>query len=115
MLFRSIEVFIDEHTIETLEKIMARQGYLDGREMARSFRMLRSNPLIWHYVVHNYLYGETPPAFDVLYWNTDVTRMPCSYRQCVTMYTEEMPWLKGKDLEQVMGKAICDWLGWKPA
>ena len=72
----AIEVFIDEHTIETLEKIMARQGYLDGREMARSFRMLRSNPLIWHYVVHNYLYGETPPAFDVLYWNTDVTRMP---------------------------------------
>ena len=49
------------------------------------------------------------------FWGTDVTRMPCSYRQCVTMYTEEMPWLKGDDLELVMGKAICDWLGWKPA
>ena len=72
----AIEVFIDETTIETLEQMMAKQGYLDGREMARSFRLLRSNPLIWHYYVHNYLYGETPPPFDVLYWNTDVTRLP---------------------------------------
>jgi len=72
----AIEVFINPETIETLEEIMARQGYLDGREMGRSFRMLRSNSLIWHYFVHSYLYGEAPPAFDVLYWNTDVTRMP---------------------------------------
>jgi len=72
----AIEVFINEETIETLEEIMAQQGYLDGREMARSFRLLRSNSLIWHYFVHNYLYGETPPSFDVLYWNTDTTRMP---------------------------------------
>ncbi|MBI4204421.1 MAG: alpha/beta hydrolase, partial [Betaproteobacteria bacterium] len=72
----AIEVFINRETIETLEEMMAQQGYLDGREMGRSFRMLRSNSLIWHYFVHNYLYGETPPPFDVLYWNTDVTRMP---------------------------------------
>jgi polyhydroxyalkanoate synthase len=72
----AIEVFINEETIETLEGIMAQQGYLDGREMGRTFRMLRSNSLIWHYVVHSYLYGEKPPAFDVLYWNTDTTRMP---------------------------------------
>ncbi|MDP2241414.1 MAG: class I poly(R)-hydroxyalkanoic acid synthase [Burkholderiales bacterium] len=71
-----IEVFIDEKTIDTLEEMMAHQGYLDGKDMGRSFRMLRSNSLIWHYFVHNYLYGETPPPFDVLYWNTDVTRMP---------------------------------------
>ena len=71
-----IEVFIDEETIDTLDQMMAQQGYLDGREMARAFRLLRSNSLIWHYFVHNYLYGETPPPFDVLYWNTDVTRMP---------------------------------------
>ena len=49
------------------------------------------------------------------FWGTDVTRMPCSYRQCVTMYTEEMSWLKGNDLELVMGRAICEWLGWKRA
>ncbi len=72
----AIEVFLNEETINSLETMMAQQGYLDGRDMERAFRMLRSNSLIWHYFVHNYLYGETPPAFDVLYWNTDVTRMP---------------------------------------
>jgi predicted TIM-barrel fold metal-dependent hydrolase len=48
------------------------------------------------------------------FWGTDITRMPCSYRQCVTMFTEEMPWLKGRDLELVMGRAVCNWLGWNP-
>jgi predicted TIM-barrel fold metal-dependent hydrolase len=47
------------------------------------------------------------------FWGTDITRMPCSYRQCVTMFTEEMPWLKGRDKEQVMGAAFVKWLGWK--
>jgi predicted TIM-barrel fold metal-dependent hydrolase len=47
------------------------------------------------------------------FWGTDITRMPCSYRQCVTMFTEELPWLKGRDQELVMGQAVCDWLGWK--
>jgi hypothetical protein len=39
--------------------------------------------------------------------------MPCSYRQCVTMFTEELPWLKGRDLERVMGQGVVDWLGWQ--
>ena len=47
------------------------------------------------------------------FWGTDITRMPCSYRQCVTMFTEELPWLQGRDQELVMGEAICDWLGWQ--
>ena len=47
------------------------------------------------------------------FWGTDITRMPIPYRQCVTMFTEEMPWLKGRDLERVMGGAVVDWLGWK--
>jgi len=47
------------------------------------------------------------------FWGTDITRMPCSYRQCVTMFTEELPWLQGRDKELVMGDAICDWLGWE--
>lgn len=50
---------------------------------------------------------------DRCFWGTDITRMPCTYRQCVTMFTEEMPWLKGRDLERVMGGAVVDWLGWK--
>jgi predicted TIM-barrel fold metal-dependent hydrolase len=49
------------------------------------------------------------------FWGTDITRMPCSWRQCVTMFTEEMPFLKGRDLELVMGRALCDWIGWKLA
>ncbi len=46
------------------------------------------------------------------FWGTDLTRMPCSYRQCVTMFTEELPWLSGAELEAVMGRALCDWIGW---
>ena len=47
------------------------------------------------------------------FWGTDITRMSCSYRQCVTMFTEELSWLQGRDKELVMGDAICDWLGWR--
>lgn len=72
----AIEVFLDERSLAYLDRLMATRGYLEGREMARAFRLLRSNSLIWHYAVHRYLYGETPPAFDVLFWNSDCTRMP---------------------------------------
>jgi predicted TIM-barrel fold metal-dependent hydrolase len=47
------------------------------------------------------------------FWGTDCTRLPCSYRQCVTMFTEEMPWLTGDDLDWVMGRGICEWIGWR--
>jgi len=46
------------------------------------------------------------------FWGTDITRMPCSYRQCVTFFTEELPWLKGKELDDVMGRGVAEWLGW---
>jgi polyhydroxyalkanoate synthase len=71
-----IEVFIDEGTVRWLVDSMRTRGYLDGSEMALTFRLLRANPLIWHYVVHGWLYGERPPTHDVLYWNMDTTRMP---------------------------------------
>ncbi len=71
-----IEVFLDEGSFQYLARNMAQKGFLDGKEMAAAFRLLRSNSLIWHYVVHGYLYGETPPPFDVLFWNMDTTRMP---------------------------------------
>jgi predicted TIM-barrel fold metal-dependent hydrolase len=48
-----------------------------------------------------------------MFWGTDITRMPCSWKQCITMFTEEMPWLHGRDLELVMGEALCKWIGWK--
>jgi len=50
---------------------------------------------------------------DRFFWGTDLTRMPCSYRQCVTFFTEELPWLKGRDLELVMGQSVVEWLDWK--
>ena len=64
--------------------------------------------------IHGYL-RQIFEAFgpERCFWGTDVTRMPCSYRQCVTMFTEELPWLKGRDLERVMGGAIVDWLRWQ--
>jgi len=71
-----IDVFIDEACITALEESMAKKGYLDGNEMATSFRLLRSNSLIWSYWVNSYLLGEKLPPFDVLFWNVDSTRMP---------------------------------------
>jgi predicted TIM-barrel fold metal-dependent hydrolase len=64
--------------------------------------------------IHGYL-QQIVETFgpDRCFWGTDITRMPIPYRQCVTMFTEEMPWLKGRDLERVMGGAVVDWLGWK--
>jgi predicted TIM-barrel fold metal-dependent hydrolase len=47
-----------------------------------------------------------------MFWGTDITRMHCTWRECVTLFTEELPWLKGADLELVMGQAFCDWIGW---
>jgi predicted TIM-barrel fold metal-dependent hydrolase len=47
-----------------------------------------------------------------MFWGTDITRMPCPWRQCVTLFTEELSWLRGRDLELVMGRGVCDWLGW---
>jgi predicted TIM-barrel fold metal-dependent hydrolase len=47
-----------------------------------------------------------------MFWGTDITRMPCSYRQCVTFFTDELHWLSGRDLEDVMGRGLCEWIGW---
>ena len=52
---------------------------------------------------------------EQMFWGTDITRMPCSWRQCVTMFTEELTWLPEKDKELVMGRALCNWLGWELA
>jgi predicted TIM-barrel fold metal-dependent hydrolase len=64
--------------------------------------------------VHKYLRQIIDTfAPERCFWGTDITRMPIPYRQCVTMFTEEMPWLQGRDLELVMGCAVVEWLGWK--
>ena len=71
-------VFIDEEQVAALERRMAETGYLEGRNMAATFNTLRSNDLIWTYVVNNYLLGREPLPFDLLYWNADSTRMPAA-------------------------------------
>jgi len=72
-----VDVFISEPEVRLLELLMqASGGYLDGRNLAATFNLLRANDLLWHFVVHNYLMGQEPPAFDLLYWNSDGTRVP---------------------------------------
>jgi polyhydroxyalkanoate synthase len=73
-----LEVFIDEKQVANLEKKMLERGYLEGSEMATTFNMLRANDLIWSFVVNNYLLGKDPFPFDLLYWNSDSTRMPAA-------------------------------------
>jgi polyhydroxyalkanoate synthase len=70
--------FTDEESVARLERKMARRGYLEGSEMAGTFDMLRPNDLIFNYVVSNWLMGLKPPAFDILAWNADSTRMPAA-------------------------------------
>jgi len=82
-----IEVFLDEATVDWICSNMRKKGFLEGQNMAASFRLMRSNSLIWHYVVHGWLYGERPPPFDVLYWNMDTTRMPAAMHE---FYLREM-------------------------
>ena len=71
-----LKVFIDEEQLKALEEKMNKRGYLEGSEMATTFNMLRANDLIWSFVVNNYLLGQDPFPFDLLYWNGDSTRMP---------------------------------------
>jgi polyhydroxyalkanoate synthase len=71
-------VFVDEERIQQLETHMKAQGYLEASRMANTFNMLRSNDLIWPYVVNNYMRGKKPLPFDILYWNSDATRMPAA-------------------------------------
>ena len=87
-----LEVFIDEQQIAALEKRMQERGYLEGSEMATTFNMLRSNDLIWSFVVSNYLLGRDPFPFDLLYWNSDSTRMPAAMHSFYlrTMYLKNL-------------------------
>src|SRR5450631_2345517 len=82
-----MSVFIDTEQLAALEARMNEKGYLDAQDMATSFNMLRANDLIWSFVVNNYLLGKEPVPFDLLYWNSDTTRMPLKLhlaylRQC---------------------------------
>ncbi|TLF52600.1 alpha/beta fold hydrolase [Halomonas urmiana] len=80
-------LFIDEDQVRFLEDLMAVRGYLDTRQMAGAFQLLRSQDLIWSRMVRSYLAGERPPMFDLMAWNADGTRMPAR------MHSEYLRWL----------------------
>ncbi len=71
-----LDVFIDENFVKFREMQMGQGGLLKGQDLASTFSFLRPNDLVWNYVVGNYLKGETPPPFDLLYWNSDSTNLP---------------------------------------
>ena len=73
-----ISVFIDEPQLQLADEHMHRLGYLEGQHMANAFNLMRENDLIWFFVVNNYLLGRSPAPFDILYWNSDATRMPAT-------------------------------------
>ncbi len=85
-------VFIDDAQLSSLDDMMAETGYLDGRHMATTFSMLRANDLIWSFVVNNYLLGREPLPFDLLFWNSDSTRMPAAMHGYYlrTMYRDNL-------------------------
>ncbi|MCV0440874.1 MAG: class I poly(R)-hydroxyalkanoic acid synthase [Hydrogenophaga sp.] len=74
-----LDVFIDENFVKYREMQFAQGGLMPGRDLATTFSFLRPNDLVWNYVVGNYLKGETPPPFDLLYWNSDSTNLPGPY------------------------------------
>ncbi len=89
-------VYITEDSIDTLEQVMKKAGYLDKKYLSAAFRLLRSNELVWLYYNRNYLQGEDPPKSEFLFWNTDSTRLP--YAMC-SFYLREF-YLKNKLVEE---------------
>lgn len=82
-------IFASEETLAAAKRRSHASGVLDGRELARVFSLLRPNDLVWSYWVNNYLLGNKPPAFDVLYWNNDTTRLPAAlHGQLIDIYRD---------------------------
>ena len=76
-----LKLFTGPETMGLLDQLTKEKGYLDGRYMAATFNLLRGRDLIWNYVVNNYLLGEEPPPFDLLYWNSDTTNLPAGWHR----------------------------------
>ena len=76
-----LKLFTGDETMALIEQVTKEKGYLDGRYMAATFNLLRGRDLIWNYVVSNYLLGEEPPPFDLLYWNSDTTNLPAGWHR----------------------------------
>ncbi|MDZ7840593.1 MAG: class I poly(R)-hydroxyalkanoic acid synthase [Gammaproteobacteria bacterium] len=98
--------FIDEEQVAAIEKQMEEKGYLEGKSMATTFNMLRSKDLIWMFAINNYLLGKDPVVFDLLYWNSDSTRMPAKMHSFYlrNMYMDNL--LREPDALEIAGEKI---------
>ncbi|CRM52911.1 Poly-beta-hydroxybutyrate polymerase [Pseudomonas sp. 28 E 9] len=94
-------LFADEQTLEAAKRRSYQQGVLDGRDMAKVFAWMRPNDLIWNYWVNNYLLGKEPPAFDILYWNNDNTRLPAG------LHGDLLDFFKHNPLRHPGGLEVC--------
>ncbi len=94
-------LFADEKTLEAAKRRSYQKGVLDGRDMAKVFAWMRPNDLIWNYWVNNYLLGKQPPAFDILYWNNDNTRLPAA------LHGDLLDFFKHNPLTHPGGLEIC--------
>jgi polyhydroxyalkanoate synthase len=92
-------LFADEKTLEAAKRRSYQQGVLDGRDMARVFAWMRPNDLIWNYWINNYLLGKQPPAFDILYWNNDNTRLPAALHGDLIDFFKYNPLIRAGGLE----------------
>ncbi|WP_372875708.1 class II poly(R)-hydroxyalkanoic acid synthase [Pseudomonas sp.] len=98
-------LFADEKTLEAAKRRSYQQGVLDGRDMARVFAWMRPNDLIWNYWINNYLLGKQPPAFDILYWNNDTTRLPAALHRDLIDFFKYNPLIRAGGLE-ICGTAV---------
>ncbi|WP_411562297.1 class II poly(R)-hydroxyalkanoic acid synthase [Pseudomonas shirazensis] len=94
-------LFADEQTVEAAKRRSYQRGVLDGAEVARVFAWMRPNDLVWNYWVNNYLLGKTPPAFDILYWNADSTRLPAA------LHGDLLDFFKLNPLAHADGLEVC--------
>ncbi len=104
----------DEEAFANIDKLLALARFPNVAAKASGMPAYASDPYPYRHV-HPFIHR----AYDAfgprrLFWGTDITKLPCSYRQAVTMFTEEMPWLTEDDKAWIMGRAVCEWLDWAP-
>ncbi|MDD0976028.1 class II poly(R)-hydroxyalkanoic acid synthase [Pseudomonas fontis] len=111
-----VALFVDEQTLEAAKRHSYQAGVLEGRDMAKVFAWMRPNDLIWNYWVNNYLLGNEPPVFDILYWNNDTTRLPAAFHGDLIEMFKNNPLIRSDalevcgtpiDLKQVTADIFC--------
>jgi predicted TIM-barrel fold metal-dependent hydrolase len=103
----------DDEAFRNFDKLLALAKYPNVATKVSCFPFFTMDPYPFRK-----LHSRIRQVYDAfgpkrMFWGTDLSRLPCTYRQGITLFTEELPWLKGQDLEYVMGRGVCEWLGWK--